>query len=259
MRILRAAEGARPMLMGFASRRGRRRLRRRDHRLAASSRSRSNTWTGRRSRSARPSPMPAIRSTSRRCSSSRSKGSEAEIADLIGRITAIAERFRPADACASRSRRPRAPRSGRAASPPSAPWAGSPTISAWTASSRPAGCRRCCAASREICAGYGLAGRQHLPRRRRQPASADPLQRQRPGRAGEGRAGRRRHPEALRRGRRLPDRRAWRRRREARPDARSSSRRSISTQQMRVKSVFDPAWLLNPAKVFPLDGRPVPA
>ena len=30
-------------------------------------------------------------------------------------------------------------------------------------------------------------------------------------------------------------------------------------QQMRVKSVFDPAWLLNPAKVFPLAGRPVSA
>ncbi|HET7716956.1 MAG TPA: FAD-linked oxidase C-terminal domain-containing protein [Bauldia sp.] len=29
--------------------------------------------------------------------------------------------------------------------------------------------------------------------------------------------------------------------------------------QMRVKSVFDPGWLLNPAKVFPLDGRPAPA
>jgi glycolate oxidase len=28
---------------------------------------------------------------------------------------------------------------------------------------------------------------------------------------------------------------------------------------MRIKSLFDPAWLLNPAKVFPLDGRPVPA
>jgi len=28
---------------------------------------------------------------------------------------------------------------------------------------------------------------------------------------------------------------------------------------MRVKSVFDPAWLLNPAKVFPLAGRPSPA
>jgi len=27
-------------------------------------------------------------------------------------------------------------------------------------------------------------------------------------------------------------------------------------QQMRVKAVFDPGWLLNPAKVFPLDGRP---
>ena len=26
-------------------------------------------------------------------------------------------------------------------------------------------------------------------------------------------------------------------------------------QQMRIKSVFDPAWLLNPAKVFPLDAR----
>jgi glycolate oxidase len=28
-------------------------------------------------------------------------------------------------------------------------------------------------------------------------------------------------------------------------------------QQMRIKTVFDPQWLLNPAKVFPLDGRPV--
>ncbi len=28
-------------------------------------------------------------------------------------------------------------------------------------------------------------------------------------------------------------------------------------QQMRIRGVFDPAWLLNPAKVFPLDGRVV--
>jgi glycolate oxidase len=28
--------------------------------------------------------------------------------------------------------------------------------------------------------------------------------------------------------------------------------------QMQIKAVFDPAWLLNPAKVFPLDGRPEP-
>jgi glycolate oxidase len=26
-------------------------------------------------------------------------------------------------------------------------------------------------------------------------------------------------------------------------------------QQMRVRGVFDPRWLLNPAKVFPLEGR----
>ncbi len=28
-------------------------------------------------------------------------------------------------------------------------------------------------------------------------------------------------------------------------------------QQMRIKTLFDPQWLMNPAKVFPLDGRPV--
>jgi glycolate oxidase len=26
-------------------------------------------------------------------------------------------------------------------------------------------------------------------------------------------------------------------------------------QQMRVRAVFEPQWLLNPAKVYPLDGR----
>jgi glycolate oxidase len=30
-------------------------------------------------------------------------------------------------------------------------------------------------------------------------------------------------------------------------------------QQMAIKSVLDPGWLLNPAKVFPLDGRPAPS
>jgi glycolate oxidase len=25
--------------------------------------------------------------------------------------------------------------------------------------------------------------------------------------------------------------------------------------QMRIKTLFDPRWLLNPAKVFPLEGR----
>ena len=34
-----------------------------------------------------------------------------------------------------------------------------------------------------------------------------------------------------------------------------SSPRPTSPLQMRIKTVFDPKWLLNPAKVFPLDGR----
>ena len=25
--------------------------------------------------------------------------------------------------------------------------------------------------------------------------------------------------------------------------------------QMRIKTIFDPGWLLNPSKVFPLEGR----
>ena len=48
--------------------------------------------------------------------------------------------------CASRCRRWKAPRSGRAANRRSARPAGSPTISAWTARCRPAGCRRRCSA-----------------------------------------------------------------------------------------------------------------
>jgi glycolate oxidase len=31
------------------------------------------------------------------------------------------------------------------------------------------------------------------------------------------------------------------------------------TQQRAIKSAFDPAWLLNPAKVFPLEGALAPA
>ncbi|MCP4380784.1 MAG: FAD-binding protein [Hyphomicrobiales bacterium] len=35
--------------------------------------------------------------------------------------------------------------------------------------------------------------------------------------------------------------------------------RADLAQQMRIKSAFDPSWRLNPAKVFPLDGRPAAA
>jgi glycolate oxidase len=68
------------------------------------------------------------------------------------------------------------------------------------------------------------AGRQRLPRRRRQPASADPLRRQRAGPAGARRSLRQRHPQALRQGRRRAHRRARRGRREARPDGRDVHR-----------------------------------
>ena len=56
----------------------------------------------------------------------------------------------------SRSRRPRAPRSGKAANRPSAPPAASPTISAWTAPSRRGSCRWCSAASTRSPPGHGL-------------------------------------------------------------------------------------------------------
>ncbi len=62
------------------------------------------------------------------------------------------------------------------------------------------------------------AGRQRVPRRRRQPAPADPVRHQHPRRVAEGGSGRRRDPEALRRSRWLSHRRARGRHREARPD-----------------------------------------
>ena len=68
------------------------------------------------------------------------------------------------------------------------------------------------------------ARRQRVPRRRRQPAPADPLRRCRGRRHRARRSLRRRHPAPLRRGRRLPHRRARRRRREARPHGRAVHR-----------------------------------
>ncbi len=61
--------------------------------------------------------------------------------------------------------------------------------------------------------------RQCLPCGGWQHASADPLQHQRPRRCRPRRSGRHGHPEALRRCRRLPDRRTRRRHRKTRPDA----------------------------------------
>ena len=56
---------------------------------------------------------------------------------------------------------------------------------------------------------------------------------------------------ALRRGRWGADRRARRRRREARPDGHDVQRDDLK-QQQRLKCAFDPDALLNPGKVFPM-------
>ena len=99
------------------------------------------------------------------------------------------------------------------------------------------------------------AGRQHLPRRRRQPAPAGPLRRQRC----------RRRPSG-------PSRRAHEILElcvasggcltgehgvgiEKRDLMRVQFTETDLPLQMRIKTVFDPKWLLNPAKVFPLEGR----
>ena len=59
----------------------------------------------------------------------------------------------------------------------------------------------------------------------------------------------------VRRARRLPDRRARRRHREARADDGASSTSVELAQQKRVRAAFDPEGRLNPAKVFPLGER----
>ena len=68
------------------------------------------------------------------------QGSEDEIDTLLEKIGEIAARLQSDDRCAAARARRRAPRSGRAARPRSAPSASSPIITAWTASSR---CRSC--------------------------------------------------------------------------------------------------------------------
>ena len=90
-----------------------------------------------------------------------------------------------------------------------------------------------------ICDKHGPQGRQHLPCRRRQPASAGPVRRQRRRpRPRTGREGRRGNPGAVRGRRRLPHRRARRRHREARPHARAVHRhrpRRADADQDRVR------------------------
>ena len=142
MRILRAAEGARPMLMGFDSAEDAGALRRRDHRL------------GIMPVAIEYMDRPAIKVCEAFAHAGypldveallivEVEGSEAEIDDLIGRITAIAEQLPSADHArvevGGGERRDLEGPQGRLRrhGPDLA------TISAWTASSRPDACRRC--------------------------------------------------------------------------------------------------------------------
>ena len=256
VRILRAAEGARPMLFGFDSQRGGRRVRRRHHRR------RHHPGRHRVHGQAR---HPGLRGLRQGRLSARRRGA----ADHRGRGLRRGD-GRPARRASSTIAQPLTTRrrcaSAESREQSAAIWKG--RKSAFGAigriadyylhgrhhPARPAAAR-CCAASTRSCKRLRPAGRQRLPCRRRQPAPADPLRRQRPGRG---------------------------RRRPRRPAPRSSSCASRSggcltgehgvgiekRDLMRVQFNADrpgpadadqdrvrPRWLLNPAKVFPLDGR----
>jgi glycolate oxidase len=177
------------------------------------------------------------------------EGSPAEIdaqLGLIARSRAATIRWN----CARRNRRTRPSASGWAANRPLARWGRSTITCVLTARSR---CRAalCAQAHRRDVQGIRPGRGQCVPCGRRQHAPADPVRCQQARRSGAVRGLRRGYPEALRRGGRMPDRRAWRGDREARPDETQFAPADLEAQ-MRVKDVFDPAWLLNPAKVFPL-------
>ena len=254
VRILRAAEGARPMLIGFDSQRGGRPVRGRHHRLGHHSG---------RHRVHGPAGDPGVRGLRQGRLSARGRGA----ADHRGRRLRRAR----SPTCSTHRRAspsrssPRRVRISQSAEQSAAIWKG--RKSAFGAIGRisdyycmdgtiPLG--KLPQVLVAIAAHLRQArpqGRQHLPCRRRQPASAGPVRRQRAGQAERGRAGGRGDPGAVRERRRLPHRRARRRHREARPDARAVHRRPTWRCRCAIKTVFDPKWLLNPAKVFPLDGR----
>ena len=83
------------------------------------------------------------------------EGSDAEIAEQLETVKAIAQTHNPM-ACARRAPPPSRPPSGWAANPPSAPWARWAITSAWTARCRCRSCRRSCAAPPKSRRKYGL-------------------------------------------------------------------------------------------------------
>ena len=95
---------------------------------------------------------------------------------------------------------------------------------------------------------------ERVPRRRRQPASADPVRRQRSGAAQAHRGVRRRSAGEVRRGRRHHHRRARRGRGEDRPDVRAVRPGELEIFHA-IKRAFDPQGLLNPGKAVPALAR----
>ncbi len=89
------------------------------------------------------------------------------------------------------------------------------------------------AAHRRAVARIRPAGGQRVPRRRRQPASADPVRCQQARRAGAHRGIRRQDPGTVRRGRRHHHRRARRRHGEDQPDVRAVQQPGADTSSMR--------------------------
>ena len=198
VRILRSAEGARPMLIGFDSSEAAGAVRLRHHRRRASFRSPSSSWTGRRSTSARRSPRPAIPMEVEALLIIEVEGSNEEIADLLSVITEHRQAVQPRDDAhqperGAERRHLEGPQVGVRRHRPHLRL----LLHGRHHPARQAGRG----------AGRHLAhlrqarpeGRQHLPRRRRQPASADPVRRQRREAGREGGAGGRRNPGAVRR------------------------------------------------------------
>ena len=154
VRILRLAEGARPVLFGFDSARGGEPLRGGHHRrrdraggdgIYGQARHRDH-------REFRPRRLSA------RCGGDADRRGRG-LASRDGGRTARSPTSRARMACArsaNRSRRWRARRSGRAASRRSARRAASPITSAWTARCRPGDCPKRCAASARSAPREGL-------------------------------------------------------------------------------------------------------
>ena len=131
------------------------------------------------------------------------------------------------------------------------PAASRPTTTAWTAPFRASSWRRCCWASQQMESEVRPALRQRVPCRRRQPASADPVRRQRAGRirTAPKRSAPRSWSCAWRSAAPSPASMASASRRSTR--CACSSRRPERDAFFAVKRAFDPAGLLNPDKGIP--------